>query len=199
MDQQAGVWWVWPFHRPQEVLLNGTVATINGHAVGFNRTTNLNLSNKMTSAWPLLCMAHCLRMRKLEREVLQEEKLSPRGLQCTFLLLFSHSRSVYHFALITVGIHDLCYSVYVNYVLCIFFFCTSALKLAQFMVAMMGKALPFKREDLAGLPEGMWMMAVPCVCKQGVSVHWQVNPNKTCTCKTTHGLCLQLSKHFLRF
>ncbi len=36
-----------------------------------------------------------------------------------------------------------------------FFFCTSALNLAQFIVAMMGKALPFKREDLAGLPEGM--------------------------------------------
>lgn len=46
-------------------------------------------------------------------------------------------------------------SVYVNYVLNAFCFCTSALNLAQFIVAMMGKALPFKREDLAGLPEGM--------------------------------------------
>lgn len=61
-----------------------------------------------------------------------------------YISSFSRSRSVYHFAL-TMGIHDLCYSVYVNYVLPLFFlFCTSALNLAPFVVAMMGKALPFK-------------------------------------------------------
>jgi len=39
-----------------------------------------------------------------------------------YISSFSHSRRVYHFALVTVGIHDLCYSVYVNYVLNTFVF-----------------------------------------------------------------------------
>lgn len=80
-------------------------------------------------------------MRKLEREVVVLQKvLSPRGLQCTFLLLVipeaSTTLPLSQWAYMT------CYSVYVNYLLYIvFLFCTSALNLAQF-VAMMGKALP---------------------------------------------------------